>query len=400
MVLLLGLAIPALAAAEEPATVAGAERVLLRRGPGTEFQAFDTLKRGQRVHVEEVTGVWALVQTEAGQHGYMHGFYLQQADGTRVASAPPPTATAAPGAGRVAAGLDMTALALPPGEATKGWPPFERAVEWLLAQRVERRDVVVALGGGVIGDLGGFAAAVLRRGVRFVQIPTSLLAQVDSSVGGKTAVNHPKGKNIIGAFYQPRAVFIDTAALRTLPEREFVSGMAEVVKYGAIRDRDFFYYLKNNLGAIKSLKQDVMTHIIKTSCAIKAEVVSRDEREAGLRAILNFGHTVGHAVESLLGYGKLKHGECVSIGMACAGRISVELGLCPQEEAAELVSLLQATGLPVKLPEIDPRDILTAMSLDKKVRQGKMRLVVMEGLGKVVIKEDVDNELLLRCLSG
>ncbi len=291
-------------------------------------------------------------------------------------------------------------IEVPEGERTKTLKWAEIIYDRLVSLRADRSTLLLALGGGMVGDLTGFVAATFMRGVPYIQIPTSLLAQVDSSVGGKTAVNHPKGKNIIGAFYQPRAVFIDTAALGTLPEREFVSGMAEVVKYGAIRDRGFFYYLKNNLEAIKGLEQGVMTHIIKTSCAIKAEVVSRDEREAGLRAILNFGHTVGHAVESLLGYGKLKHGECVSIGMACAGRISVELGLCPQEEAAELVSLLEATGLPVKLPELDPRDILAAMSLDKKVRQGKMRLVLMEGLGKVVIKEGVDNELLLRCLSG
>jgi 3-dehydroquinate synthase len=296
-------------------------------------------------------------------------------------------------------GRDTHILEVPQGEPTKTLRWAESLYDRLISLRADRTTLMLALGGGVVGDLTGFVAATYMRGLPYVQVPTTLLAQVDSSVGGKTAVNHPKGKNIIGAFYQPRAVFIDIRALSSLPEREFLSGLAEVVKYGVISDKGFFHYIRDNLSAIKKLDKEALTSIVERSCAIKAEVVAKDERESGLRAILNFGHTIGHAVESLTGYQGLKHGECVSIGMACAARLSERLGLCARGEVTELVSLLDSTGLPTELPGLSPEDVLAAMVHDKKVMHGRLRLVLMERLGKVVIKEGLDEEVILQSLS-
>ena len=297
------------------------------------------------------------------------------------------------------AGLDTRVLEIPQGERSKTLQWAETLYDGLVSLRADRTTLMVALGGGVVGDLTGFVAATYMRGIPYIQVPTTLLAQVDSSVGGKTAVNHPKGKNLIGAFYQPRAVFIDTHVLRSLPDLEFLSGLAEVVKYGVISDRSFFNHIRDNLGAIRSLDEDALIGIIGRACAIKAEVVIEDERESGLRAILNFGHTIGHAVESLTGYEELRHGECVSIGMACAARISGSMGLCSRQDAEELIALLDSVGLPTRPTGLNPKDVLTALVHDKKAVQGRLRFVLMEGLGKVVTREGVNEEIILKSLT-
>ena len=235
-------------------------------------------------------------------------------------------------AGLAAAGIAAAVLALPPGEGTKGWSALERTVEWLIGEKVARDDLVVAFGGGVIGDLAGFAAAVLRRGVGFVQIPTTLLAQVDSSVGGKTGINSPHGKNLVGAFHQPRLVLADTGLLDTLPERDFLAGYAEVVKYGLLGDAGFFAWLEVNAPSLRSGDPDARQHAVRRSCEMKAALVARDETERGDRALLNLGHTFGHALEAATGYSdRLLHGEAVSIGCVLAFELSSRLGLCAQE---------------------------------------------------------------------
>ena len=292
-------------------------------------------------------------------------------------------------------GIESVALALPPGEATKGWAQFSRAVDWLLEARVERRDVVVALGGGVIGDLAGFAAAVLRRGVRFVQIPTSLLAQVDSSVGGKTGINSVHGKNLIGAFHQPALVLADTALLDTLPARDFRSGYAEVVKYGALGDADFFAWLEANGAALAAGDAQARAQAVRRSCEMKAEIVARDETEQGDRALLNLGHTFGHALEAATGYsGRLLHGEGVAIGMVLAASLSARLGLCPQEAPSRLAAHLRAMGLPVALADVPgelpgPEGLLALMAQDKKVEGGRPRFVLLRDIGAAVVTADV-----------
>jgi 3-dehydroquinate synthase len=292
-------------------------------------------------------------------------------------------------------GIESVALALPPGEATKGWAQFSRAVDWLLEARVERRDVVVALGGGVIGDLAGFAAAVLRRGVRFVQIPTSLLAQVDSSVGGKTGINSVHGKNLIGAFHQPALVLADTALLGTLPARDFRSGYAEVVKYGALGDADFFAWLEANGPALAAGDAAARAHAVRRSCEMKAEIVVRDETEQGDRALLNLGHTFGHALEAATGYSdRLLHGEGVAIGMTLAASLSARLGLCPQEAPSRLASHLRAMGMPAALSDVPgelpgPEGLLALMAQDKKVVDGRLRFVLLRDIGDAVVTADV-----------
>ena len=294
-----------------------------------------------------------------------------------------------------AEGVESVALALPPGEATKGWAQFSRAVDWLLEARVERRDVVVALGGGVIGDLAGFAAAVLRRGVRFVQIPTSLLAQVDSSVGGKTGINSVHGKNLIGAFHQPALVLADTALLDTLPARDFRSGYAEVVKYGALGDADFFAWLEANGAALAAGDAQARAHAVRRSCEMKAEIVARDETEQGDRALLNLGHTFGHALEAATGYsGRLLHGEGVAIGMVLAASLSARLGLCPQEAPSRLAAHLRAMGLPAALADVPgelpgPEGLLALMAQDKKVEGGRPRFVLLRDIGAAFVTADV-----------
>ena len=299
-------------------------------------------------------------------------------------------------AGLAAAGIDMAALILPPGEATKSWPQFTRAVEWLIEQRVERRDVVVALGGGVIGDLAGFAAAVLRRGVRFVQIPTSLLAQVDSSVGGKTGINSPHGKNLIGAFHQPSLVLADIAVLETLPPRDFLAGYGEVVKYGLLGDAAFFDWLEAEGPALARGDRAARARAVRRSCEMKADIVVRDETEQGDRALLNLGHTFCHALEAATGYSdRLLHGEGVAIGCALAFELSSRMGLCSQEEPSRVRAHLAQMGMKKDLSDIpgalpDADALIALMGQDKKVLDGKLRFILARGIGAAFVTSDVD----------
>ncbi|KIC19261.1 3-dehydroquinate synthase [Leisingera sp. ANG-DT] len=307
-------------------------------------------------------------------------------------------------AGLAAAGVEMTALALPPGEATKGWPQFTRSVEWLLEQKVERGDVVVAFGGGVIGDLAGFAAAVLRRGVRFVQIPTSLLAQVDSSVGGKTGINAPQGKNLIGAFHQPSLVLADTSVLETLTARDFLSGYGEVVKYGLLGDAEFFAWLEQNGPALAAGDVAARVEAVARSVQMKADIVVRDETEQGDRALLNLGHTFCHALEAATGYSdRLLHGEGVAIGCALAFELSSKLGLCSQEDPSRVRAHLKAMGMKTDLADI-PGDLpgaealLDLMGQDKKVVAGQLRFILARGIGEAFVTGDVPPDAVLEVL--
>ncbi|MEW2915098.1 3-dehydroquinate synthase [Leisingera sp. JC11] len=307
-------------------------------------------------------------------------------------------------AGLAAAGVEMTALALPPGEATKGWPQFTRSVEWLLDQKVERGDVVVAFGGGVIGDLAGFAAAVLRRGVRFVQIPTSLLAQVDSSVGGKTGINAPQGKNLIGAFHQPSLVLADTSVLETLTARDFLSGYGEVVKYGLLGDAEFFAWLEQNGPALAAGDVAARVGAVARSVQMKADIVVRDETEQGDRALLNLGHTFCHALEAATGYSdRLLHGEGVAIGCALAFELSSKLGLCSQEDPSRVRAHLKEMGMKTDLTDI-PGDLpgaealLDLMGQDKKVVAGQLRFILAGGIGEAFVTGDVPPEAVLEVL--
>lgn len=308
-------------------------------------------------------------------------------------------------AGLSAEGVEMTALALPAGEATKGWPEFSRAVEWLLAERVERRDVVVAFGGGVIGDLAGFAAAVLRRGVRFVQIPTTLLAQVDSSVGGKTGINSSHGKNLIGAFHQPSLVLADIGALDTLPPRDFLAGYGEVVKYGLLGDAGFFEWLERNGLALAQGDAQARLHAVKRSVEMKAEIVARDETEQGDRALLNLGHTFCHAFEAATGYSdRLLHGEGVAVGCALAFETSARLGLCSQEEPSRVRAHLREMGMKTDLSDIpgelpDADGLLDLMAQDKKVIDGRLRFILARAIGDAFVAEDVDRDVVRGVLS-
>ena len=302
------------------------------------------------------------------------------------------------------AGLTSKALALPPGESTKCWAQLERSVEWLLAQKVERGDVVVAFGGGVIGDLAGFAAAVLRRGVRFVQIPTSLLAQVDSSVGGKTGINSPAGKNLIGAFHQPSLVLADTALLGTLTSRDFLAGYGEVVKYGLLGDVAFFDWLEAEGPALAAGDMDARVRAVTRSCQMKADIVQRDETEQGDRALLNLGHTFCHALEAATGYSdRLLHGEGVAIGCALAFEVSARMGLCSQEDPSRVRAHLHDMGMKVDIRDIpgdlpDAAGLLDLMGQDKKVLDGKLRFVLARGIGDAFITSDVPGDLVLGVL--
>ena len=307
-------------------------------------------------------------------------------------------------AGLAAAGIEMDALALPPGESTKAWPQFSRAVEWLLETQVERSDIVIALGGGVIGDLAGFAAAVLRRGVRFVQIPTSLLAQVDSSVGGKTGINAPQGKNLIGAFHQPSLVLADTEVLGTLTARDFLSGYGEVVKYGLLGDAAFFDWLEEHGPTLAAGDMAARVEAVARSVQMKADIVVRDETEQGDRALLNLGHTFCHALEAATGYSdRLMHGEGVAIGCALAFELSSRLGLCSQEDPSRVRAHLKAMGMKADLSDI-PGDLPGAVALldlmgqDKKVVAGQLRFVLARGIGKAFVTADVPRETVLAVL--
>ena len=303
-----------------------------------------------------------------------------------------------------AEGIAAPALALPAGEGTKNWADLGRATEWLLAQKIERKDLVVALGGGVIGDLAGFAAAILRRGLRFVQIPTTLLAQVDSSVGGKTGINSPQGKNLIGAFHQPALVLADIDVLETLSPRDFRAGYGEVAKYGLLGDERFFEWLEANataLAADADLRQRAVCHSVQ----MKADIVQRDETEQGDRALLNLGHTFGHALESATGYSdRLLHGEGVAIGCALAFELSARMGLCSQEIPSRVATHFAAMGLPSRIRDIpgdlpDDEALIALMAQDKKVQDGKLRFILARGIGQAFVTDDVNPALLREVLA-
>ena len=283
-------------------------------------------------------------------------------------------------------GAHIDVVLLPDGEAHKNQKTLDDLLTRMLELRVERSTMLVALGGGVIGDIAGFAAAIYQRGIPFVQIPTTLLAQVDSSVGGKTGINHPLGKNLIGAFWQPRAVLIDIATLATLPERELRAGLAEVIKYGAIRDAQFFAWIETNMPALLAKDSAALTHAIHRSCAIKAEIVAADEREAGERALLNFGHTFGHAIEAAQGYGEWLHGEAVAAGMVCAARLSERVCGLDAAETQRLMKLIAAAGLPTAPPPINAERWVELMRRDKKVEGRALRFVVLRRLGEASIQ--------------
>jgi len=290
-------------------------------------------------------------------------------------------------------------ITLPEGEENKTLDTVERIYNFLADNNFPRRATLVALGGGVVGDITGFAAATYMRGVNFVQIPTSLLAMVDSSVGGKTGVNHPLGKNLIGAFYQPKFVFIDTSLLKTLAPEEFYAGMAEVIKYGMIKNEAFFEFLSDEMDALVSGDMKSINTIIKRCCEIKAEVVSEDEREAGIRAILNFGHTVGHAIEALTNYHKYRHGEAVAIGMIAASQIAIKMGMLSEMEVQRLWQVVSRAKLPYRLLELDPIDIVERMKKDKKVRSEKIRFVLPRQIGETVIRDDVSEQIMIDVLN-
>jgi 3-dehydroquinate synthase len=290
-------------------------------------------------------------------------------------------------------GYDLIEILLPDGEEYKSLASTGKIYEALLKAKLDRKSALIALGGGVIGDITGFAASTYMRGIDFIQVPTTLLAQVDSSVGGKTGVNHPLGKNMIGAFWQPRFVWIDLATLKTLPQREVLSGLGEVIKYGVIWDEEFFAYLENNRDKILQLDPGALTHIISRSCEIKAEVVSKDEREAGLRAILNYGHTIGHAIETITGYKKYLHGEAVCIGMYLEAKLSQQIGLLEEKAVARIKALIDSYGLPSEMPgEIEINDLMEKMQIDKKTVGGKMHFVLPEKVGSVRIHGDITAE--------
>jgi 3-dehydroquinate synthase len=286
------------------------------------------------------------------------------------------------------AGFEVSEIMIPDGEEYKNLSSVEQIYGGMLTAKLDRKSALIALGGGVIGDIAGFAASTYMRGIDFIQVPTTLLAQVDSSVGGKTGVNHPMGKNMIGTFWQPRLVWIDIDTLKSLPEREFLSGLGEVIKYGVIWDEGLFRFLEENREKVLSLDNDTLTYIIRMSCEIKASVVSRDERESGLRAILNYGHTIGHAIETVTGYKRYLHGEAIAIGMYAEARISRELGLIDNNQLKRIKALIEAYGLPSALPEeIDFAPLLSSMQLDKKTVSGDLTFILPEKIGTVRIKK-------------
>jgi 3-dehydroquinate synthase len=300
----------------------------------------------------------------------------------------------------VAADASPMRIVLPDGEAFKDWQHLDRIFAALLEAKADRHTVMVAVGGGVVGDMAGFAAAAYQRGISHVQVPTTLLAQVDSSVGGKTAINHPLGKNMIGAFHQPAAVIADTDTLATLPRREYASGLAEVVKYGAIRDLDFLAWIEREADALLRRDGAALAHAIRRSCELKAHVVASDEREAGVRALLNFGHTFAHAIESAAGYGSWLHGEAVAAGMVLAARLSERLGRIPAAEVERLRSLLQRFGLPVAAPGYPVDTWLEFMGRDKKNEGGRITLVLLDRLGEAKVVKDAPEGALREVLAA
>ncbi len=299
-----------------------------------------------------------------------------------------------------AVGVASARVVVPDGEAHKDWSTLNMVFDALLENRCDRKTAIVALGGGVIGDLAGFAAATYQRGVPFVQVPTTLLAQVDSSVGGKTAINHPLGKNMIGAFYQPLLVVADMDTLATLPPAELRAGLAEVIKHGAIHDAPFFDWLEANLDALLRLDRDALAYAVQRSVEIKAAVVAVDERETGLRALLNFGHTFGHAIEAGLGFGAWLHGEAVAAGMVMAADLSTRLGLLDRVAADRLHRLIARAGLPAVGPALGPDRYLDLMALDKKAEAGRMRFVLLDRLGAARVVDQVPLGALRATLSA
>jgi 3-dehydroquinate synthase len=298
------------------------------------------------------------------------------------------------------AGVKVIPIILPDGEAYKNSETLNKIYDVLLQNRCERSTTLIALGGGVIGDLTGYAAATYLRGVPFIQVPTTLLSQVDSSVGGKTGINHPLGKNMIGAFYQPQLVLADIDTLQTLPAREFSAGVAEVIKYGLIRDADFFDWLEKNMVNLMQLDEQVLSYAIYRSCQNKAEVVAKDEHEQGERALLNLGHTFGHAIENAMGYGVWLHGEAVAAGTMMAADLSQRMGWLNASEVARIKHSFEAANLPVTPPELGAEKYIDLMGLDKKVENGKIRLILQQGIGKSVITGDYDVDKLKETLAS
>ncbi|MCS6786753.1 MAG: 3-dehydroquinate synthase [Thiobacillaceae bacterium] len=298
------------------------------------------------------------------------------------------------------AGVEVLPIVLPDGEQYKNWETLNQIFDALLTARAERKTTLIALGGGVIGDLTGFAAACYLRGVPFVQVPTTLLAQVDSSVGGKTGINHPLGKNMIGAFYQPRLVLADTDTLNTLPDRELSAGLAEVIKYGLIRDLAFFEWLEANMARLLARDSAALGDAIYHSCRNKAEVVAADEREAGQRALLNLGHTFGHAIEAGLGYGVWLHGEAVAAGTMLAAELSRRLGYLTAAEVERIAALFERARLPVKPPALGVETYLRYMGVDKKVEGGRIRFVLLKRLGEAFVTAEVPAEILRATLAA
>ncbi len=300
--------------------------------------------------------------------------------------------------GLAGGGIPTHIIEVPEGEASKSLSQAGLLYDRLLEMRCDRRTLLLAFGGGVIGDLTGFIAATYQRGVPFVQVPTTLLSQVDSSVGGKTGINHPRGKNMIGAFYQPKQVIIDLETLATLPPREFRAGLAEIVKHGVIADAGLFAYLEGNAEKILNQDSECLEHIIAASCAIKANVVEQDERESRIRMVLNFGHTLGHAIEALTGYAEWIHGEAVAMGMVAAARLSQAAGRCGGEVASRIEALLRRFGLPVEFPGLGVNAVIEALYLDKKTSHKKLTLVLVSAIGSVDIVDDVDENIIRKLL--
>ncbi len=298
------------------------------------------------------------------------------------------------------AGFDVALVDVPVGEESKSLEQFARIQDSLVENQLDRGSTLIALGGGVVGDLVGFAAAVYMRGIAYVQIPTTLQAQVDASVGGKTAINHPKGKNLIGAFHQPKLVLIDVDTLKSLPQRDIRAGLIEVIKMGVIRDEPLFETVEENLDAILNLDTEMLIGIIACACANKADIVAKDEKESGLRMVLNYGHTFGHALEALTHYKKYRHGEAVSIGMNCAAQLAVNLGMFSETDFERQRTLLNRAKLPLTFPyDLSPEAICDAMSHDKKALHGKLRLILPTRIGEVGIRDDVTDTKILEAIS-
>lgn len=298
------------------------------------------------------------------------------------------------------AGGESTPVVVEDGEQAKSWQTLDRVFDALLAARFGRDSLLVALGGGVIGDLAGFAAATYQRGVPYLQIPTTLLAQVDSSVGGKTAINHERGKNMVGAFHQPLAVIADVATLDTLPDRELRAGIAEVIKHGLVLDRAFLEWLEANLEKLLARERAALEHAVRRSCELKAEVVAADEREAGARAVLNFGHTFGHAIELGAGYGEWLHGEAVAAGMVMAAELSARAGTLARTDAERVKALVARAGLPVRGPGLGAERYLELMQGDKKAAGGRLRFVLLEALGRATLRADLDPRLVQESIAA